>query len=131
VKLLIPEPGAAEVAEAWRNADRRVSSLVLYPEAWAAMARARRLDRLTARQLGIARDRVDALWTVVDRIALTETLARRAGELAERHELRAYDAVHLASLERVGDAETVLVSADVDLLEAAASIGFATLRPTR
>lgn len=130
MKLLIPEPGAAKAAEAWHSADRRVSSLLLYPESRAAMARAQRLGRLTVKQLGIACERIDALWTFVDRIALTEALAQRAGELAQRHELRAYDAVHLASLERAGDPETVLVSADEDLLEAAQSIGFATLRPT-
>ena len=119
------------MAEAWLGADRRISSPLLYPEARAAIGRARRLERLTPRQVGMARQRVDALWAAVDRVELTETLAHRAGELAERHHLRAYDAVHLASLEEVGDAETVLVSADEELLEAAASIGFATLRPAR
>ena len=131
MKLLIPEPGTADVAEAWLGADRRISSPLLYPEARAAIGRARRLERLTPRQVGMARQRVDELWAAVDRVELTETLAHRAGELAERHHLRAYDAVHLASLEKAGDAETVLVSADDDLLEAAASIGFATLRPAR
>ena len=129
MKLLLPEPGTSDVAEAWLGADRRVSSLLLYPEARAAIGRARRLKRLTPRQLGTARQRVDGLWAAFDRVALTETIARRAGEPAEQHRLRAYDAVHLASLEDVGDAETVLVSADDDLLAAAASIGFATLRP--
>lgn len=119
------------MAEAWLGADRRVSSLLLYPEARAAIGRARRLDRLTAQQLGIAHRRVDMLWAAVDHVAITETLARRAGELAERHDLRAYDAVHLAALEDVGDLETVFVSADEELLDAAGSIGFATLRPTR
>lgn len=131
MKLLLPEPGTVDVAEAWLGADRLISSPLLYPEARAAIGRARRLERLTPRQHGIARHRVDALWAAVDRIELTEKLARRAGELAEQYRLRAYDAVHLASLEAVGDAETVLVSAGEELLEAAASIGFATLLPTR
>jgi hypothetical protein len=38
--------------------------------------------------------------------------------------------VHLASLESLGGPDTVLVSADEKLLEAASAIGFATLRPT-
>jgi hypothetical protein len=37
--------------------------------------------------------------------------------------------VHLASLESLGVLDTVLVSADEELLEAASAIGFATLRP--
>ena len=129
MKLLVPEAGAIDVAEAWLGADRRVSSLLLYPEARAAIGRARRLARLTAQQLGIAHRRVDTLWAAVDHIALTETLAKRAGELAERHELHAYDAVHLASLEDIGNQETLFVSADEELLDAAGSLGFATLRP--
>jgi predicted nucleic acid-binding protein len=86
------------------------------------------MGRLGAQQLGSARSRIEALWAAVDRIELTEALARRAGELAERHRLRAYDAVHLASLEHAGNPETVLVSADDELVDAARSLGFATIR---
>lgn len=87
------------------------------------------MGRLGPRQLGIARRRIEALWAAIDRIALTEELVRRAGDIAEQHRLRAYDAVHLASLEDVGDPETVLVSGDEQLLEAARSRGFTTIRP--
>lgn len=123
------EHGAAEVAAAWLGANRRVSSLLLYPEARAAVGRARRMGRLGPRQFGIARRRIEALWAAIDRVELTEELARRAGDLAEQHGLRAYDAVHLASLEDVGDPETVLVSGDQELLEAARSLGFTTIHP--
>jgi len=87
------------------------------------------MGRLGPPHLGIARRRIEALWAAVDRIGLTAALARRAGDLADQHRLRAYDAVHLASLEYVGDPETVLVSADEELLDAARSMGFTTIRP--
>ncbi len=56
----------------------------------------------------------------------TAALLRGAGDLAEEHGLRAYDAVHLASLEQIADAETVLVAADGDLPAAARARGFTT-----
>lgn len=123
------EKGSGEVATIWLAADRRVASLMLYPETRAAVGRAARMGRLDVVQVSRARRRTEALWGAIDRIDVTAALARRAGELAERHGLRAYDAVHLASLEQVADSETVLVSTDEDLVEAARASGFATLRP--
>jgi uncharacterized protein len=63
------------------------------------------------------------LWEEVDEVALTMTLARRAGDLAEQHGLRGYEAVQLASAEAVADADTVLVAADARLLRAGGAIG--------
>lgn len=108
-----------------------MSSLILYPEARAALGRARRLGRLDDRALAATRRRVEALWTALDRIDLTPEIAQRAGVLAELCGLRAYDSVHLASLEHAGDADTMLVSADEELLDAAQSLGFSTMRPRR
>jgi uncharacterized protein len=87
------------------------------------------MGRLRPRQLHASRRRISALWAAIDRIEPTEPVTRRAGDLAERHRLRAYDAVHLASLEHAADPGTVLVSADVELLQAARSLGFTTIRP--
>jgi predicted nucleic acid-binding protein len=70
---------------------------------------------------------VDDLWNEVTRIDVTETLVRHAGELCDRHDLRAYDAVHLASCECLGDEDLVLVAADGDLLSAARERGLAIL----
>ncbi len=129
MKLIVPEQGSAEVAAAWLGADRRISSLVLYPEARAAIARARRMGRLRQREHARARRRMEALWGALDRLDLTEPLAREAGELADSHGLRAYDAVHLASAASVADADTVLITADGELLTAARALGLTTIRP--
>ena len=45
--------------------------------------------------------------------------ARHAGELAQRHELRGYDAVHLAAAVTVRSADLVVVTGDNDLARAA------------
>lgn len=55
----------------------------------------------------------------MDVIEVSASLALAAGELAERHGLRGYDAVHLAAAVTV--AADVIVSADSDLLVAAAT----------
>lgn len=86
------------------------------------------MGRLPGRTLASARRRIEALWGAVDRLDVSEPLARLAGELAEHHGLRAYDAVHLASAVSVADAELVLVAADGNLLAAARRLGLATAR---
>jgi predicted nucleic acid-binding protein len=116
-----------QVASAWLSADRRVSSLLLYPEACAAIARAQRIGRLGGSALLRAERRVEALWAAVDRLEMTEELARRAGGFAQTHGLRAYDAVHLASAVSVADDDVVLVAADRELVAAAQMIGIASV----
>ncbi len=96
-------------------------------EARAALAGARRARRLSERELEQARALLERFWSWIDRIEPRDELVIRAGDLAEEHALRAYDAVHLALAESVADDETVLVSADRDLLAAAGACGIATL----
>lgn len=74
-----------------------------------------------------AREQLELLWNAVDPVEVDGDVVARAGDLAEQHALRAYDALHLASAESVADSETVLVSADRELLAAARARGLATL----
>lgn len=64
---------------------------------------------------------LDALNTELVIIGVDEALARRAGELADEHALRGYDAVHLASALALGPGNTILVTWDRDLSNAAAT----------
>jgi predicted nucleic acid-binding protein len=84
------------------------------------------MGRLGASRLLRAEQRVEALWAGLDRLDMTEELARRAGGFALSHGLRAYDAVHLASAVSVADDEFVLVAADGDLIAVASAIGLVT-----
>lgn len=86
------------------------------------------MGRLGPRQLDLVRDRVEQLWAAIDRIDPVEPLLRSAGQLAEEHGLRSYDAVHLASLVMIADADTVLLAADGDLVDAARSRRLTTAR---
>ena len=127
MKLVVPERGSQEAVEVWVGAERVVSSLLLYPETRSAIGRAVRSRRLRSQELPAVRALAERLWRDVGRVGLTEELARNAGELAEAHGLRGYDAVHLASAASVADADLVLVSADEKLLVTARSLGFTTI----
>lgn len=126
VPLLITEPGSARAAQLWDVADRVVSARLVYPEGRAALAQAHRLGRLTARQLRAAVDELDARYAELYFVEVDDLLARRAGEFAEAHGLRGYDAVHLAAADRLRESELVVVAGDNALLAAATAEGLAT-----
>jgi predicted nucleic acid-binding protein len=62
---------------------------------------------------------IDELCRELDVIGLDDALARTAGALAERHALRGYDAVHLASANAIDDPDLVIATWDRDLASAA------------
>jgi predicted nucleic acid-binding protein len=126
VPLLIAESGSEQAAQLWDEADRVVSARLVYPEGRAALAQANRVGRLTGRQLRAAVNELDARCDQLDIVELDEQLAREAGDLAEAHGLRGYDAVHLAAARRVADADLVVVAGDRPILAAAASAGLMT-----
>jgi predicted nucleic acid-binding protein len=123
VPLLVVEAGSARAAMLWNRADRVVSARLVYPEGRAALAQARRLGRLTARQLRAAATALHARYEELDLVEIDDPLARQAGHLAEEHGLRGYDAVHLAAAHRVRDSDLVLVAGDQALLAAAKADG--------
>jgi uncharacterized protein len=112
------------VAELWGTRLRAASSILCYPEGRAALAAARRGRRLGATEHGRARKEFESLQSELALVGIDGALARRAGELAEKLELRGYDAVHLASALALG-ADTTLVTWDKDLKRAAARSGCA------
>lgn len=125
ISLLVEEPTSARAVRLWDEATRVVSTRLVYPEARSALARARRAGRLSGAQLAKLKRALDTLDPQLAHVEVTASLARRAGELAEEHALRGYDAVHLASAEILADPELVVVSGDRELQRAAAAIGLA------
>ena len=125
VPLLISEPGSRRAASLWETADRVVSVRLVYPETWAALAQAQRLGRVGTRDLRDAVTELDSLFEEIDLVEVDAPLARLAGELAEIHRLRGYDAVHLAAADRIRDPSVVVVAGDSALLDAATAEGMA------
>ncbi len=68
---------------------------------------------------------LDALLAELVIVGVDEALAQRAGALADKRALRGYDAMHLASALALGLGETILVTWDYDLSNAATDEGLA------
>jgi uncharacterized protein len=122
VKLVVVEAGSELVSELWDAPVETAASILCYPEGRAALAAARRGGRLSSSAYRRALEEFEALQGELLLVGIDEPLAREAGELSERHGLRGYDVVHLASALALG-ADTTLVSWDGDLRRAAARSG--------
>jgi predicted nucleic acid-binding protein len=97
VKLYVEEEDSANVERMVYTADRVCSSRIGYAEVRAALAAAWRAGRLAEQPY---RDLVGAFnrdWRRYIKVSPSEGIIRLAGNLAEKHGLRGYDAVHLAS----------------------------------
>ncbi len=123
IPLVIGEPASSACSRLWNEATRVVSTRLIYPEARAALAQAQRMSRLTAVELKQAVDELDSIALEIGYIEVSAELAVSAGDLAQAHGLRGYDAVHLASAVLVNDEEIALVTGDRQLASAAQSIG--------
>ncbi len=123
IPLIIDEPSSSSCERLWNEATRTVSVRLLYVEARSALARAQRLGRLTHRGLASAVALLDDLSAQVDHVEITDRLVRTAGDLAEEHQLRGYDAVHLAAAQTVADVDTVFASGDQNLIATASHLG--------
>jgi predicted nucleic acid-binding protein len=125
VKLYVEEPGSRGVRGLLETAEIVATSVVAYPEARAALARRRRERSLTAASYRAARAALDTDWPRLLSLEVAEPLARQAGDLAERHRLRGFDALHLASYLTIANEfqgeDVRFSSADKTLVRAAGS----------
>jgi hypothetical protein len=126
VPIIIEEPSSLAASRLWDEADRVVSSRLVYAEGRAALAMARRLDRVDDYELRTAVQAFESLYQQLDIVEVTENLVRDAGSLAEQFALRGYDAVHLASAQLVHDSDMVIAAGDQNLIKAAQALGIAT-----
>jgi hypothetical protein len=129
VKLVIPEAGSDEARRLFGTSTQVFSSRLLVPESGAALARARRTGRLAGRAVDPALAKVQTLLRGVAPLELAPAIAESAAQLARSLDLRAYDAVHLASYQRVESATSVLVAADGALARAALALGHSVAVP--
>lgn len=118
------EDGSELAGELWGIGHPAASSILSYPEGRAALAAGLRAGRLSANDHKRALEDFEAAQRELHLVGIDESLARRAGELAEQLALRGYDAVHLASALALG-ADTTVVTWDRELGRAALESGFA------
>ena len=127
VKLYIREDDSEEVAAAVADATMVATSLLAYPEVCAALERRRREKSVRPAALKAARQAFEADWPSWIAVGIDDDLARQSARLAERHGLRAADAIHLASFERILAAaendDVQFLCADDRLSKAARTLG--------
>ena len=117
------EDGSDLAEHLWNEAELCVSSRLVYPEARAALAAARRLRRLDARAHRRAVAETEGYCDELRIIGLDDSLARAAGELCDQYALHAYDAVHLASSLAINDRDLVVATWGRELARAAGAVG--------
>jgi uncharacterized protein len=126
IKLYVQEEGSHEVRAATAKARVVAASRLAYVEARAALARACRESRIDPSALQQAVHALQQDWPKLFVIEASAEVAQHAGELAQAHALRAYDALQLASalvLRRRVDTDVRFLSFDVDLTHAARAAG--------
>lgn len=128
VKLYAEEEGTGVVERAVEEAEAVATSVVAYAEARAAFARKLREGVFSRENRDDAVEALDEDWGAFEKPEVTGDLALEAGNLAEEHALRGFDAVHLASALLVrevyagqddGETEVVFLGFDSDLTRAA------------
>jgi predicted nucleic acid-binding protein len=127
VKLYAEEEDGRElVHRAVEESERIATSTVAYAEARAGLARKQREGTFTAEELRRAVSDLDDDWPAYVRLNVSDPVARQAGELAERHALRGFDAIHLASVARLGEGfeDLRFLAFDVRLTDAARQASF-------
>jgi uncharacterized protein len=120
---VIVEDESELATELWGGAYPAVSSILAYPEGRAALAAARRLNRLDEEEHHQALAAFEELNRELITVGVDQDLAARAGGYAEDLGLRGYDAVHLTTALELGDEEVVMVTWDRDLTGAAQTVG--------
>jgi predicted nucleic acid-binding protein len=130
VKLYVDEADSRDTRTRVASADAVATSRVAYPEARAAFARRQREGGITKPALARVRAALDRDLERFVVVELSAKVARRAGELAERRQLRGFDAIHLASaleLSELTGAEPDFLCFDLALRGAAADEGLSAL----
>jgi uncharacterized protein len=123
IKLVIAEAGADQARLLWEQASEVVVSRLAWPEALAALAAARRGRRLTDASHAAAVELFGVCFARCTAVSVADHLVERAAELAAVYDLRAADAIHLATALAALEDDSVFVSWDKRLQQAAIQAG--------
>jgi predicted nucleic acid-binding protein len=102
VKLYVEELDSRRVRKSVSDAERVGTSRVTYAEARSALARLHRERRINMRRLRTAVEALKRDLTKLIHVELSPGVSLLAGDLAETHGLRGFDAIHLASAIELG-----------------------------
>jgi len=97
VKLYIEEDGSSQVDDMVRSFEVISTSIIAYAETRAAFARRYREKAFTSAEYNRIKKYFDKDWNNYLALNLTGEIVKLAGDLAEKHALRGFDSIHLAS----------------------------------
>jgi predicted nucleic acid-binding protein len=124
VKQFIDEPGTDQALSLRAHTPPHATATIAYPETFSALRRRVRESELGESQYHAVVRRFLQEWSSYVRVNLDETVLTRSRTLLEQYPLRTLDAIHLASALELQDhleEPSVLISADIQLLKAAAA----------
>ena len=122
IKLYVPETESAAVKRLVDAAEVVATSRIAYAEARAAFARKRRERGVTPTDYRTLVQDFDHDWESYFVVDVSDALVKLGGQLAERHALRGFDAIHLASaviIRKQGDRPVSFSCFDTPLTRAA------------
>jgi predicted nucleic acid-binding protein len=101
VKLYVKEEDSSHVVELVDASEITATSLIAYTESRAAFARRFREKAFSPREYKRLVSFFNEDWENYFVVNVTKNLVLMAGNLAEKHRLRGYDAIHLSSAVRL------------------------------
>ena len=126
VKLYAEEPDSNVILDRVQAADIVATSIISYAEARAALSRKFREKGLDQKEYERVKKELDMDWEHYFVLNLTSDLVKSAGDLSEKHALRGFDALHLASaveIKRLTSLPVTFSSSDARLRSAARDEG--------
>lgn len=110
------------------DADFLSSSGITHVEATAALTRMRKGNRLSPVEFEAALPELERYWELLYAHAVTDRLIEAASSAARDHALRAYDAMHLASITAFQEVKRLTLACwDKELRDAAKDRGIALI----
>ncbi len=132
VKRFVSEAGSSAVQSLLTGGGSIASATIAYAELYSGLTRRQREGVLSQFQYRLACTRLERDWMALVKVELGAEILSSARGLIQRHGLRAFDAIHLASalgLQAAANEPVTFVAADRRLLRAAAGERLATVNP--
>ncbi len=134
IKRFVAEDGSSVVNSLFTRQGIAATAKIAYPEVYAGLSRKRREGHLSQRFYNLACRQFERDWPAYVHVELRDEVLVLARELIQRHPLKAYDAIHLASalsLQTGLGEEVTFVVADDRLRLAAQAEQLRPLNPTQ
>ena len=122
IKRFVTEKGSPRVESLVSQRGHVATAKIAYAEVYAGLARKHREGHLPGSQYALACRQFESDWRAYVRLDLQDEILSLARDLIQRHPLRGFDAIHLASalgLKTALGEDVTFAAADERLLRAA------------